>query len=225
MDGKEIKIKFINCSSCEAQIGAEILASCNFSDDDSGTNLIVYLLKCPACGLPICGVSEVEPIGTSDTWEWVEGTLERVWPFPKKDFFELPISVKQSIEEAQKCFDAKANLACSVMCRRTLETLSMDLGLTNRTLSDNLQDLKSKGIIDGRLAEWGETLRKMGNIGAHANKGHISKQDAKDMLDFTIAICEYVYILTDKYEKFRTRQEKKPAKSISNITPTEAPPF
>ena len=226
MEKQEEKIKFVDCSNCESRIGAEVLTSCHFSDEDSGVELIIYLLKCPVCALPICAVSEVELTGKIDengeiAGEWEEGLLERVWPFPKKHFFELPTSVKQSLEEAEKCFDAKANLACSVMCRRTLEVLCVDLGLLNKSLPENLQELKTKGIIDGRLSEWGETLRQMGNIGAHANKGHISKQDARDILDFTVAICEYVYILTDKYEKFRMRQQKQQVQPTLKMDSTE----
>lgn len=226
MGEKEEKIKFVDCPSCESRIGAEVLSSCDFYDEESGVSLIVYLLKCPICALPICAVSEVEMMGVTDkngelTPEWEEGLLDRVWPYPKKSFFELPDSVRQSLEEAEKCFNAKANLACSVMCRRTLEALCVDFGLLNRSLPENLRELKAKEIIDGRLSEWGETLRQMGNIGAHANKGHISKQDARDILDFTAAICEYVYILTNKYEKFRVRQQKQQIQPASKITPTE----
>ena len=227
MGKKEEKVKFVDCSNCESRIGAEVLASCNLSDKDSGVELIVYLLKCPVCALPICAVSEVELVASEErdgniVGEWEEGLLERVWPYPKKDFFGLPTLVKQSLEEAEKCFDAKANLACSVMCRRTLETLCVDLGLLKRSLPENLQELKTKGIIDGRLAEWGEALRWMGNIGAHASKGHINKQDARDILDFTVAICDYVYILTDKYEKFKVRQQKKIVQfSPPKVNPTE----
>jgi hypothetical protein len=225
MEKEKDKIKFVDCSNCESKIGAEILASSHLYDDESDTNLEVYLLKCPVCSLPICAVSEWEINGVLENGKVVgkfeEGILERVWPYPKKHFFELPTSVKQSIEEAEKCFDAKANLACTVMCRRTLEALCVDLGVENRSLPDKLQELKTRGIIDGRLAEWGETLRKMGNIGAHANKGHIGKQDARDMLDFTIAICEYVYILTNKYEKFRERQQKQPVQVLTEIAPID----
>ena len=217
MKEKEGKIRFINCPNCESRVAAEVLGSSSHWDDDISIGVKVYLLSCPVCKLPICAVSEEEPDLVDSEWQLVEGPLERVWPYPKKSFFDVPTSVKQSLEEAEKCFSANANLACTVMCRRTLEAVCVELGLTNKSLVDNLQELRVKGIIDGRLFDWSQTLRQMGNIGAHANKGHISKQDARDTLDFTMAICEYVYELSNKYEKFKARQQKQPLQVKSNI--------
>lgn len=161
MDEQEEKIKFIDCPDCESKIGAEILSSSIFFEKEVDITLKIYLLKCPVCNLPICAVSEIEIGGTIDDPEWEEGPLERVWPYPKKHFYDLPTSVKQSLEEAEKCFNVNANLACSVMCRRALESLCVDLGVLDKSLPDKLKELKTKGIIDGRLAEWGEALRQM----------------------------------------------------------------
>lgn len=221
MDKQKEKIKFIDCPDCESKIGAKILSSSSFFEEGSGLTLIVYLLKCPVCSLPICAVSEMEIAGTIDDPEWEEGSLDRVWPYPKKFFFDLPTSVKESLEEAEKCFNVNANLACSVMCRRTLESLCVDLGVLGKFLPDKLKELKTKGVIDGRLAEWGEALRQMGNIGAHASNNHINKQDARDILDFTIAICEYVYTLTSKYEEFKKRQQRQQIQSMPKTSQTE----
>ena len=73
-------------------------------------------------------------------------------------------------------------------------------------------ELKDKGIIDGRLYEWGNSLRERRNIGAHATDEEIIREDAIDVLDFTIAICEYVYVLTEKYEEFKAREAKRKQK-------------
>lgn len=221
MDKQKGKIKFVDCPTCESKVGAEVLSGTSLFDEETGITLSVYLLKCPVCSLPICAVSDMEMGGTIDDPKWEEGLLERVWPYPKKNLSDLPTSVKQSLEEAEKCFDVNANLACSVMCRRALESLCVDLAVLTKSLPDKLKELKTKGIIDGRLAEWGEVLRQMGNIGAHASNKHISKQDARDVLDFTMAICEYVYTLTVKYDKFKKRQQRKQIQSMSKINPTE----
>jgi hypothetical protein len=98
-----------------------------------------------------------------------------------------------------KCFNAKAYSACAVMCGRALEALCKENGAKNWQLAKGIKELKEKGIIDGRLFEWSEALRDRRNIGAHVTEEDISKEDARDVLDFTVAICEYVYVLTDKY--------------------------
>ena len=36
----------------------------------------------------------------------------------------------------------------------------------------------------------------------------ISKEDAKGLLDFTNAICDYVFVLTKKFEMFMQRKKE-----------------
>ena len=67
----------------------------------------------------------------------------------------------------------------------------------------------AKNIIDTRLFEWAEVLRKERNIGAHTTEDETSREDAKDVLDFGIALCEYIYVLDQKYREFGERKVKK----------------
>ncbi len=81
------------------------------------------------------------------------------------------------------------------MCGRTIEGVCNHHSTKNKTLAGGLKELRENGIIDERLFEWGDELRKHRNIGAHATSEKISKEDAKDLLDFSSAICEYVFTL------------------------------
>ena len=45
-------------------------------------------------------------------------------------------------------------------------------------------------------------------MGAHATVSKITKEDARDLLDFGLAICEYVFVLNEKYNRFTERQTK-----------------
>jgi len=82
---------------------------------------------------------------------------------------------------------------------------------SEKSLHKGLQELRDSGIIDRRLFEWGDSLRQERNIGAHASGQQVKAQDARDILDFASAICEYVYVLTDRYENYKNRKsvEKK----------------
>jgi hypothetical protein len=94
------------------------------------------------------------------------------------------------------------------MSGRTLEGVCKHHSAKSTNLSAGLRELKDKGVIDNRLFKWGEELRKHRNIGAHASNEKISKADAKDLLDFVSAICEYVFVLTEKFNKFMERKSK-----------------
>ncbi len=64
-----------------------------------------------------------------------------------------------------------------------------------KNLHRGLIALRDNGIIDNRLYEWGNSLRQERNIGAHATGMNVTRDDAVDVLDFALAICEYVYVL------------------------------
>ena len=112
-------------------------------------------------------------------------------------------------KEARKCFGAQAYSACAVMCGKAIEVICAEYGTKSKNLAGGLKELKEKGVIDQRLLSWGEALREQRNMGAHAGGGFVSRQDARDVLDFAIAICEYVFVLAQKYEAFQERQAKK----------------
>lgn len=221
--------KIVDCPDCGSRVGARVIASESFQPGDFDP-IIVCLVKCPSCGLPICAISEVEFVPQENSngelvGEWEESSLERVWPYPKKTFSsEVPKLVRNSLEEAERCFDARAYMACAVMCRRSLEALCKNHSVVQGSLSESMRELKERAVIDGRLLDWGEALRRAGNIGAHASDKDIKREDARDVLDFTIAICEYVYVLTDRYQRFQARQKKVAPLEKPNPTDSVTPP-
>ena len=84
-----------------------------------------------------------------------------------------------------------------------------ELRKVNRLSSTKMRFLlKTNQIIDQRLFDWGDALRKERNIGAHASDEEVTKDDARDIIDFTIAIFDYVYRLSTKYEDYMARKNK-----------------
>jgi len=77
-----------------------------------------------------------------------------------------------------------------------------------KSLALGLKKLKQDGVIDDRIFGWGEALRENRNLGAHATTEKVSKDDARDLLDFSAAICEYVFILNEKFTRFQARRAK-----------------
>ena len=61
-------------------------------------------------------------------------------------------------------------------------------------------------IIENRLYEWADALRISGNEAAHGVKLQISQKDAKDILEFTHALLEYVFTFQEKFDQFKSRQ-------------------
>ena len=90
--------------------------------------------------------------------------------------------------------------------QETLEGIAEENKITVRNLAAALKEMKEKGIIENRLYEWADTLRISGNEAAHGVNLQVSQQDAKDILEFTQALLEYVFTFQEKFEQFKKRQ-------------------
>ena len=212
------KNRLIECPDCESKVSAKVIAVRSYSPDEIDPFQILFL-ECPVCERMMIGSAELIQTGFQE-WDFTQPT--RLWPEPKGHLDgNIPTLVRNSIEEARACFRAKAFSACAVMCGRALEAVCKAHKTKGWQLAKGLKELKAKSIIDGRLFEWGEALRKHRNIGAHVTDEEITREDASDLLDFTIAICDYVYVLSAKYEEFKLRQ----AKAASPSVPAATKPF
>jgi hypothetical protein len=208
--------KIIECPDCESKVSAKVIAKKEYGPTDDYDPFGIFFLECPVCKRTMIGHSDLVQ---TDYDEWGFESPTRLWPNQEKYLdINIPRIVRKSIDEASKCYKAKAYAACAVMCGRSLEALCKEHKTKNWQLAKGLKELKDNGIIDGRIFEWSEALRDRRNIGAHANEEEISKEDARDVLDFTFAICEYVYVLADKYNKFKEREQKKKALKSTAIT-------
>jgi Domain of unknown function (DUF4145) len=92
------------------------------------------------------------------------------------------------------------------MVRRTLEGVCADHDVKGSSLYDTLGKMKSQGLIDGRLFDWAQELRVLGNEGAHYTGKSVSEQDAADALSLAEALMDYLYVLSAKFDEFRERR-------------------
>ncbi len=107
------------------------------------------------------------------------------------------------------CLRAKCFLATVIMCRRTLEGLCCHFENNFQNLAAGLKKLHDDKFIDNRLFEWAEALRKNGNLAAHDPGISISWEDASDLLDFTRATLDYVFVLHERFEEFKKRRAER----------------
>jgi hypothetical protein len=108
------------------------------------------------------------------------------------------------------------------MCGAALEGIVHHFKI-NKTLFDGLNELRKRDIIDKRLHEWGDEIRKLRNIAAHDPKGKVEPDDAASLMEFTEAICDYVFVLAERFDAFRMRQKTKAAKNRKKRKPPLAP--
>lgn len=199
----------VHCDVCEATVNAEVLAEheVTYFDEDIRVNLpdnCVSLVVCPSCHRALVAR---EVWQGEDEYGSTWSKPIRVWPRPDRESSsEFPDIVKISLEEAQRCHRAAAYTASAVMCGRALEGICIHFSTKGRNLNVGLKELLDRQLIDKRLFEWSEELRKHRNLAAHANGEKVSRENATDLLDFLNAICEYVFILTPKFQSFMERK-------------------
>lgn len=194
------------CPICEAKVTSDVLHQMNKFYDEIGEPFQFSFVKCQVCG---------DPMVLMQDWYYDDnggdfGSAVRVWPSPNRALsWDIPEGVRSAIKEAEVCFKARAYTASLIMCRRALEQLCVDKKIKKKSLFKMIESLREKGIIDGKLFQWSDVLRDKGNLAAHGSDFKPKKEDVSDLLDFTIAICDYVYVLEEKYQKFLERQSKK----------------
>lgn len=189
----------IDCTQCSVRVKADIKFWVGDAQEEA-----YFVVECPACKKPLFGKSFVYQ-DDHNNYEW--DNAERLWPVPSATEVSssIPEAARRDIKDAQKCLSHGINSAATVLCGKALERLIKEKSGANM-IAKGLADLKAKGVIDERLFNWAEALRRERNIGAHASDQETTKENAQDVIDFTIAIFDYVYTLSEKYEKYVARK-------------------
>jgi hypothetical protein len=203
-----------HCASCDGPR--------NFIDvavhlkPDEGPPIEYTLARCETC-------ADAALFYREDMGDGFEGdNYYRLWPPHERHLgFALPDTVRQSYDEAVKCENAKAHLAAVVIVRRALEAVTKEYEPSARTLHAGMKALLERGIISKELSDWGNQLRVIGNLGAHATSEKIDAQDAAEAIDFLQAILEILYDLRPRFEKMRLRR----AANASGAPALQSPPI
>jgi len=123
----------------------------------------------------------------------------------------LPESVKEAYEEALHCFNNDLYMAAMVMCRRTLEAITIELGEDGKEkLYKRLDNMLDMERIDQNLYNAAIEIIKFGNIGAHFDqyKGKMVTEEAvSEVFDLLEAYFDNFPRLEKKVRDIKKRRE------------------
>ena len=201
------------CRHCGTQSTSEILGSKDFIEtendgrDLTGPEYRYRMVSCAACG----DVSLLVAMKLySDDEDGIYDDDFAVYPAPPRSISSaVPANLQNAFAEARTCYQARAYIASAIMCRRALESLAIERGVTERNLARSLEKLRDQGDIDSRLYDWCNELRLAGNEAAHDVGRKVTQEDARDMNDLTEAIIDYVFVFQARYEQFQKRRSGK----------------
>jgi hypothetical protein len=191
----------VDCETCEARVDAAVLHQEEVWEPELGmdTPERYTLVRCRACASVMLAREEY----LVQDWE----PPVRVYPALRKASWSLPTDIRVSFEETLAVLAARAYTATAMMCRRTLEGVCVNQGADGATLQAMLGDLKQKGVIEQRLYDWADSLRDAGNGAAHDVDETVSAEDARDLVDLTEAVLQYVFTFQAKYNRFKQRRK------------------
>jgi hypothetical protein len=237
------KTFIVDCPYCKAKVAADVFGVAESSGRSYDSNKPyadrLYVGKCPRCETLLAGESHqtafMEWGAEFDEWS----DVVRLYPKPTKTFssHRIPHAVSDSLAEGDRSLQAGAHTAACVMFGRALEAVCRNLlqpsppaqgrvrgsqwpiNVETSTptkkimLAQGIRELKDSNFIDQRLYDWSQQLKAFRDIAAHPDDISISRQDAEDLQTFVYAIVEYIYDLTDRYEEFKKRLERKKKKA------------
>lgn len=189
----------IQCRHCLNTAPMEIVAEHSYVSDTVEAHpgdfeeiyTISQLLKCPAC----FNVSLQQYQWCDAFMDSPEDTTFEIL-YPSNDTNDIPLGLPEKINKAllaaQKVKIIDAN-AFGVLIRRVLEMVCIDRKASGRNLAEQLQDLAQKNEIPIKLVMVSRSLKNLGNIGAHASLGNLTKEEIPILNALSNAILEYVY--------------------------------
>jgi hypothetical protein len=211
----------IHCYYCLARVDAETVGA-TYGAESESERYRVSLLKCPSCHQPLVARDELVEdgqFGEPDVWS----APVRVWPSPESDLPpSIPSLIRASLIEANLSRRAGAFTASVVMTGRALEAMCRHFETKSKVFAHGLKELLDREIIDKRLFRWSEELRVHRNLAAHATDEQFSHDDAEDLFTFATAICDYVFVLKEKFDSFMERKEAKKRPTVQEAESGES---
>lgn len=194
----------LECEACSITVSAVVIA--DFTDEnpyDWMDSTKFSLCRCPECSSPILTKQRLDFNEIEEPY-WRSPVLL----FPGNPFHINPIipeRLRKALQESILCYKAQSFTATVIMCRRTIEGFCLIKGVKEKNLDTAIKKLNELGHINNQLYEWANELRLAGNEAAHNIEMQFTSLDAKDILDFTIAILDFTFSFKDKFDKFKER--------------------
>lgn len=186
----------IKCGHCQNQAPMRIVSDySNISDYEEHEGMLIWeagwvyeLIECPACR----EITLLKHYWHSILSDDEEIEYKYLYPSDEAGPKGLPKKINSSYEAALRVRNIDTN-AYAVLLGRVLDLICVDRDASGDTLHEKLKSLSERGEIPEKLVEVSSGLRKLRNIGAHADLGELSNADLPVLDGLTRAILEYVY--------------------------------
>ncbi|MBD2436581.1 DUF4145 domain-containing protein [Nostoc sp. FACHB-110] len=212
----------IRCEHCGNKTLMEIISEGDYQkytyvdsdgSDYEGLNYEINTYCCPNCKqFNIVQYYQKFDFYSEENIEQYGWNAQYLYPYRKEfaDSSNEAKNIKDIYRDAEISFKIELYSLSVIACRKTVELLCSYFDneqSQSYNLVRKLAIMRDKGIIDNKLYDWAYFLRIFGNEAVHTNK-KFSKEDAKDILDFTYVLVEYCIDFDYKFTKLLERRGK-----------------
>jgi hypothetical protein len=166
------------------------------NEDDMVDECWWAILKCSTCGK----FSLYRDYWDGEQGRWI-GKL--IFPTPVSSPLDVPEQIRQLFSEAIAVRQQSPSL-CTVGLRKCLEAVAIDQGCKG-SLAQAIEALSTQGVIPATLSKMMDSSRLIANLGAHATGAKLTSDDVDLLVNFVLAIFEYVYVAPKKIAAVQQR--------------------
>jgi uncharacterized protein YbaR (Trm112 family) len=138
------------------------------------------ILVCNACGKPL-----LHKINFGDTYPTA---------LPDPVDHRIPLPMFNALSEAKACFSVNAFQASATMSRLAIQRACRDRGAAENPLHKQIKELFESQKITRDIMDWAESVRFIGNDGAHEQNDAVDRQDAESALYLAESFLTMLYI-------------------------------
>jgi hypothetical protein len=124
-----------------------------------------------------------------------------LWPEAKTAHEDLPEPARAFLQQAFETLHAPD--AAAVMAGSAVDAMLKAKGLTDGSLYTRIDQALANNLLTGGMAEWAHSVRLGSNRPRHADaeRPHVSREEAKQSVDFAEALGNFLFVLTARIDR------------------------
>lgn len=159
-----------------------------------GNHRVWKKYSCRTCGGVILAAS---PNDNSEVTEMYPSGSQETF-----DYEYLPNEVADNFREALSCYSISRFNAFAAMCRRTIQSMSADLGADGKDkVLQQLKDLKDMAHVDDETFEQLKQIVIAGHDGSHPYLPKLNLERAGILLELMKDVLYQIYVRKEKIKK------------------------
>ncbi len=189
---KEKSLIIDRCPHCGiAHPNLELESSFKTTDFSKIDETIWWIYICHTCGGVI----------TVSTHPFDHNYIDKIYPFPKILDPVIPEKALSFLQQAMETLNAPA--ASIMVSASAIDEMLKERGLKEGKLYSRINKAVENHLITEDMAKWAHEVRLEANDQRHADeKAQLpKKEDAKRILDFALALAEFLFVLPSRVKR------------------------